>query len=65
MTKYIKNQIDYTKGFQAGYLASSQVANDEPCPVTKANNSYQEGYIDGWNECLAVDFESSLELDDD
>lgn len=64
MAQYIKNQNDYSKGFQAGYLACSQVANDEHCPVTKANNSYHEGYIDGWNECNIDDFENEIGLYD-
>lgn len=64
MVKYIKNQIEYANGFKEGYLSCSQVANDEPCPYDNANNSFQEGFIDGWNECLADDFENSLEHDD-
>ena len=65
MAKYIKNQIDYNRGFQEGYITCSQVANDEPCPYNNPSNSYQEGFIDGFNECNADDFDNAIELDDD
>ena len=65
MPKYIRNMIDYNAGFQAGYLHCSQVAHDEPCNYANPTNSFEEGFIDGWDDCNTDYLEIELDDDDD